>query len=254
MATITKSVGRGGVNQLEDVKTVQNLLNKANIPNEPIPLKVDGRVGEKTFSRIEAFQKKIVFMDRPDGRIDPHGKTMSKLFQGLLISRAAINFTLSSRGLDLLKSIEQLATTPYDDQTGKGISSWVKGATIGYGHLIVQSEWEKYKHGLTESQALQLLRADLMPSETLVNKSLTVAQLQHQFDALVILAFNIGSAAYPSSSVVKLVNDSAAITSYPNLEAAWKAWNKSQGQVSSGLNNRRQSEWDIYSKNVYRKW
>ena len=36
--------------------------------------------------------------------------------------------------------------------------------------------------------------------------------------------------------------------------AAWKAWNKSQGQVMQGLVNRRNAEWDVYSKNIYQRW
>lgn len=75
------------------------------------------------------------------------------------------------KGITLLKTIEELATDPYDDQTGKDITVWVEGATIGYGHLIVKSDWSKYKNGLTETQALSLLKADLSPFvNTIKNK------------------------------------------------------------------------------------
>jgi len=47
---------------------------------------------------------------------------------------------MSNQGMGLLKSIEKLRLKPYDDQTGKEISSWVKGATIGYGYLIDPGE------------------------------------------------------------------------------------------------------------------
>ena len=77
---------------------------------------------------------------------------------------------------------------------------------------------------------------------------------QNEFDALVIFAFNVGASAFKGSAVVKLVNDPKAITLYINLEAAWKAWNKSQGKVMSGLNNRRNCEWKIYADGIYESW
>ena len=77
---------------------------------------------------------------------------------------------------------------------------------------------------------------------------------QQQFDASVILAFNIGIGAFKSSSALKLINDPNASTTYDSLESAWKAWNKSQGKVSRGLVNRRNAEWNIYSKGVYERW
>ncbi|SEN77526.1 type VI secretion system secreted protein VgrG, partial [Nitrosomonas marina] len=47
---------------------------------------------------------------------------------------------LSEKGIEFLKSIETFRSKPYDDQTGENITQWVKGATIGYGHLISRSE------------------------------------------------------------------------------------------------------------------
>ena len=80
------------------------------------------------------------------------------------------------------------------------------------------------------------------------------ALTQNQFDALVIFVFNIGISAFTSSSVLKLINDPTAKTGHKDLESAWKAWNKSQGVVNTGLTNRRNAEWKIYSKNKYERW
>ena len=77
---------------------------------------------------------------------------------------------------------------------------------------------------------------------------------QHEFDALVIFSYNIGAHAFIHSNVLKLINNPKAKTPYSNLEQAWKAWDKSQGKVNLGLKHRRQSEWNIYSKNIYKKW
>ena len=170
------------------------------------------------------------------------------------LMKPAGTFQVSAKGSDLLKSIEQLRFDPYDDQTGKSISSWVKGATIGYGHLIASGEWNKYMDGITQDQADTLFMRDLEPFVNAVRSKVTAEISQNQFDALVIFVFNIGVNGFSTSSALKLVNDPAAVTDYPSLEAAWKAWNKSQGKVMQGLVNRRNAEWDIYSKNIYQRW
>lgn len=256
---ISRSVGQGGMNIRQDVLLVQKLLNKKNIPSMLIPLKEDGIAGRNTVTRIELFQKHVVKMIRPDGRVDPNGKSFQLLSETNanslpLASESARILTLSSRGISLLKAIEDLALKPYDDQTGKEIFSWVKGATIGYGHLIASQEWDKYKYGISEASASSLFSLDLAPFIRFVKSRITVSLKQNEFDALVILAFNIGEFNFSTSSVLKLINDPTANTSYVNLESAWKAWNKSQGKTVRGLNNRRQAEWDIYSKNIYRQW
>lgn len=165
------------------------------------------------------------------------------------------NNQMSDKGMELLMSIEAFRGTPYDDQNGNQISDWVKGATIGYGHLISQTEWNQssniYKNGISQAQAKALFVKDLTPFVDGVNARVAVTISQNQFDALVILAFNIGLGNFGSSSVLKLVNNPSAQTNYPDLESAWKAWNKSQGKVMKGLENRRNVEWNIYSKNDY---
>ncbi|MBP6057645.1 MAG: lysozyme [Nitrosomonas sp.] len=163
-------------------------------------------------------------------------------------------YQMSEQALNLLKQVEELRLTVYDDQTGKETQVWTKGATIGYGHLINKAEWDTYKDGITESAADSLFQQDLAPFIKIVSTSITIPLKPNEFDALVILAYNIGAQSFQNSSVVKLVNDSNAQTSYKNLEEAWKAWNKSQGKVMKGLINRRQCEWDIYSKNIYQRW
>lgn len=82
MAQITKSVGKGGVNDTWDVMTVQLLLNKFLVPGcvpGVKPLAADGACGNKTIAAIIAFQKAVVGMNWPDGKIDPGGKTLGAL-------------------------------------------------------------------------------------------------------------------------------------------------------------------------------
>ncbi|SDU58510.1 glycoside hydrolase family protein [Desulfobacula phenolica] len=256
MNKIIGSVGRNGKNLPADVALIQKLLNAQKIPGQVTPLKVDGKMGSKTISRIEVFQKKILKMVLFDGRVDPDGRTFTKLVGSATEpeTKNSDNHEFSPMGMDLLKSIEQLATMPYDDQTGDDITEWVKGATIGYGHLILNAEWPKYKYGITQDEALELFHSDLTPYVNTVKTKVTADITQNEFDAMVILTFNIGRTAFTNSSVLKMVNNPYATTAYTNLEAAWKAWNKSQGVVNRGLTKRRQAEWDIFNKGIYQKW
>ncbi|MBX3421407.1 MAG: hypothetical protein KF752_07605 [Pirellulaceae bacterium] len=74
--TITSAVGHGGVNNLQDAKVIQELLNQHIGKLTPLrPLTVDGRVGPNTIAAIVEFQKRIVKMSAPDGRVDPGGTT-----------------------------------------------------------------------------------------------------------------------------------------------------------------------------------
>ena len=164
------------------------------------------------------------------------------------------DLTLSQSGSDLLKAVETKRLQTYDDQTGKDISSWVKGATIGYGHLIARDEWPIYQNGVTDEQADTLFADDLLPFVRAVNRGVTSDIKQQEFDACVILAFNIGIGGFSDSSALKLINDPNANTNYDSLESAWKAWNKSQKKFSRGLANRRDAEWKIFSQGVYERW
>lgn len=77
---ISGSVGQGGANFQQDVRTVQTLLNKhaSRIPGMT-PLVVDGLIGPKTINAIKMFQKSAVGFPMPDGRVDVGGRTWQAL-------------------------------------------------------------------------------------------------------------------------------------------------------------------------------
>ncbi len=132
----------------------------------------------------------------------------------------ANTLTLSDMGAKLLKEKEtgkQVRLTPYDDQTGKGITAWTKGATIGYGHLIHRAEWGTYKGGITLIEAETLFNKDFITicrRRAVQNSDSRDAKPIRR--ASPILAFNIGKEAFARSSVVKLVNNPNARTGYKN--------------------------------------
>jgi murein DD-endopeptidase MepM/ murein hydrolase activator NlpD len=80
MELIISSVGQNGKNLHKDVAAIQELLNHCShlLPNLK-PLNVDGKIGNKTISAITLFQEKVVLLTKPDGRVDPGGKTLKSL-------------------------------------------------------------------------------------------------------------------------------------------------------------------------------
>ena len=161
---------------------------------------------------------------------------------------------ISDNGINILKRFEGRVKIGgkhviYDDKTGKPVDSnkeLPKGATIGYGHLIKSGE--DFRKGITEKQATEILRSDILTAEFAVKDNITVPLSQNQYDALVSLAYNIGAKNFAGSTVVKYVNDSNYHnTKYPTLESAWKAWNKSGVRKMPGLSNRRHQEFSLFN-------
>lgn len=82
MTMISASVGNNGVNLENDVRTVQTLLNKNLAYLRPnLALKVDGYCGPVTTGMILEFQRRRVGLAKPDGCVEPKGKTFSMLME-----------------------------------------------------------------------------------------------------------------------------------------------------------------------------
>lgn len=79
MERIKHSVGQGGWNFPHDVAIVQALLNRHRPSTRPL-LAVDKVAGGLTVEAIKEFQKRVVKLPHPDGRIDPTGITAEFLY------------------------------------------------------------------------------------------------------------------------------------------------------------------------------
>jgi hypothetical protein len=80
MPGLSASVGQGSPNRHADVITVQTLLNSNIAALAPIqPLRVDGQCGPKTINAIKEYQRRVLHVANPDGRIDPSGATLRSL-------------------------------------------------------------------------------------------------------------------------------------------------------------------------------
>lgn len=80
MRRITASVGRGGINKSPDVMIVQQLLQEFAIDIPPFrPAQVTGICDQQTLVLISEFQKRLVNMNLPTGKVDPESPTLYAL-------------------------------------------------------------------------------------------------------------------------------------------------------------------------------
>lgn len=146
----------------------------------------------------------------------------------------------SAAGLAALEREEGYRSKTYKDQAGLD--------TIGIGTLIdTAEERAAAADGFTREEAMLFLKKDLVKFENAINSLVKVPLSQNQFDALILLVYNIGVGAFSNSRLLKLIN---ARAEKKQIEAAWKAWNKIRKNgvlvVSTGLTNRRAREFGLY--------
>jgi lysozyme len=127
----------------------------------------------------------------------------------------------SAKGLDFIMKEEGIVLHPYKDSAGI--------ATIGIGSTY----WEDGRKvsmqdkPITQQRALDLFEYTLKRYEAQVNKSITRPINQNQFDALVSLCYNIGTAGFASSTVAKLVQVNPCD---PDIKKWFEAWKNAGGK------------------------
>jgi lysozyme len=95
---------------------------------------------------------------------------------------------------------------------------------------------------ITKDKAEELLRKDLEEFSSGVSKLLKFVVAQHEFDALVSLAYNIGISAFKRSTLLKLLNGK----NFTDAAEQFLKWNKAKGKVLAGLKRRRQAERHLF--------
>ena len=136
---------------------------------------------------------------------------------------------VSQRGIDLIKQAEGVRLTAYPDP-GTGGVPW----TIGYG----TTKGVTRGMTITQARAEQLLREDLQRFGDEVSRLVKVRLCQHQFDALVSLAYNIGATAFEESTLLRKLNDGE----YDGAAGQFGRWVYGGGKILSGLVKRRAAE------------
>lgn len=140
----------------------------------------------------------------------------------------------SEKGIKNIKDFEGCSLTAYPDP-GTGGAPW----TIGYGwtHPV---DGKPVKPGMKIGMktADRLLRTGLVSFENDVLKVVKVKLTQGQFDALVSFAYNVGSRALSTSTLLKKLNDGDV----QGAADEFLRWNKAGGKVLNGLTRRREAE------------
>jgi lysozyme len=110
--------------------------------------------------------------------------------------------------------------------------------TIGYGHTLTAREGAE----VSEEDAEALLIYDLIAISHAVNEWVFVPLNQHQFDALVAFAFNIGTESFRRSAVLRRLNEGALIQAACSMELWRKAEFEGEKIVVDALVRRRSAE------------
>ena len=185
------------------------------------------------------FLRKISGGKLTQKQVDAADKLIATAYDDVtsMLGIATDEMHISPSGIDLIRNFESLRLNAYDD----GVGVW----TIGYGTT-------KYPNGIrvkkgdtcTLEQAKSYMQHDLKKFEQTVNTAVKVPLNQNQFDALVSLAYNIGSTAFKNSTLVRQLNEG-------NHKAAanqFNVWVNAGGKRMQGLVNRRATERTLFLK------
>lgn len=96
----------------------------------------------------------------------------------------------------------------------------------------------------TLAQAEEWLKEDLGDAVLVVNRLVTVALNQNQFDALVSFVYNIGQGNFAHSTML----DRLTQGSYALAAAEFDRWNKIKKRAVAGLTARRAAERALFEK------
>jgi lysozyme len=173
--------------------------------------------------------------------------------------------------MSMKTSAEGLAfTTAWEGQRSRKYRCQAGHWTIGVGHkltpaentsgvIVIAGERVPFDGGLTDAQIAALLAQDKRRYESAVwhrmqRGGVPAPMKQHEFDALVSYAFNIGATAFLNlSSVPKLLLEGKPDPAF----GIWRSWNKvtdpatKRKVVSEGLDKRRAAEIALYRTGDY---
>ncbi len=143
---------------------------------------------------------------------------------------------LSEEGYSLLEKLEGYSPDLYSLNDG--------GYTIGFGFFVPYSEGSKWRKGVTWEEAERLIHQKVPSYENQVKEFINVMLTQREFDALTMLAYNLGG----FSKATSIVNDVNNLDGFDQLQKDWKRFIHSKApNVSKGLMNRRKDELGVRS-------
>ena len=189
--------------------------------------------------QIFDFLRKISGGTLTQKQVDAADKLIATAYDDLndVLGIATDEMHISPSGIDLICNFEGRRLTAYDD----GVGVW----TIGFGTTVYPNGIKVMKGDTcTEAQAKTYMAHDLKKFEAAVNKAVTVQLNQNQFDALVSLAYNIGTNAFSKSTLVKKLN----ANDIRGAADQFDVWVNAGGKRMQGLVNRRTVEKALFLK------
>ena len=145
---------------------------------------------------------------------------------------------ISIPGVELLTHFEGLKLEAYQDSVGV----W----TIGYGHTKGVTPSMK----ITESQASNLLKTELIEYQNYINEMVKVELSQCEYDALVCWVYNLGPTNLRESTLLKVLNQGDKFLVPEQI----RRWNRAGGKVLKGLVRRREAEALMFAGRDWRSY
>ena len=189
--------------------------------------------------QIFDFLRKISSGSLTQKQVDAADKLIATAYDDVtsLLGITLDEMHVSPSGIDLICNFEGKRLMAYDD----GVGVW----TIGFGTTIYPNGIKVKKGDVcTEAQAKAYMAYDLKKFELAVNNTVNVSLNQNQFDALVSLAYNIGTGAFSESTLVKKLNAG----NFKGAANQFDVWINAGGKRMQGLVNRRAKEKALFLK------
>lgn len=146
---------------------------------------------------------------------------------------------MTERGIELIKKFEGFSSMIYFCPAGY--------PTIGYGHVVLPEEREKFRDGITEEEGEELLKSDLMKFERLIKTNLKAVKLhEYCFDALISFTYNIGFYAFRASTLRRKIINGELLSAGDEF----LRWVYAGGKRLKGLVVRRYLERELFLEGV----
>ena len=144
-----------------------------------------------------------------------------------------------------LNNAGYLLITEFEGYSSKPYLCPAKIPTIGYGNTYYTDgkRVTLLDKEITRMQAFEMFKFIADKFASVVSKLVKTPLNQNQFNALVSLAYNIGTGNFASSTLLKKVNINHNDRS---IELEFKKWNKVNKKEVAGLTRRRNYEANIY--------
>ncbi len=111
--------------------------------------------------------------------------------------------------------------------------------TIGWGTTRINGQPVQRGMRITQAQADEFFREDLRTFEQEVTRlTRGVSLTQNQFDALVVLVYNIGAGAFAGSTIRRMI----LAGDFAGAQLQFHRWNRNDGRPMRGLSRRRFGE------------